>query len=87
MNLWETHRWHDTNKLISHAVQIVSGESLQKAAPDFLNILTFKPVESSKEEEVKEWWQVSCKQFYGCGTSFAHECDSSLQQKVWWEVG
>lgn len=59
----ETHRWHDTNKLIFHAVQIVSGQSLQKAAPDVLNILTFKSVESSKEEEVKEWWQVSRKQF------------------------
>lgn len=57
----ETRRWHGTKKLISHAVQIVSGQSLQKAVPDVMNILTFKSVESSKEEEVKEWWQASCK--------------------------
>lgn len=59
----KTHGWYDTKKSIAHAVQIVCGQSLQKAAPDVLNILTFKSVEISKEEEVKEWWQVSCKQF------------------------
>lgn len=43
----ETHGWRDTKKLIAHAVEIISDQSLQKAAPDVLNILTFKSVEIS----------------------------------------